>query len=488
GSLSVENQNAVRIMTIHKSKGLEFPLVAVAAYDSSKSKEGIFLSTVAHGSLYLQLLAGAGAYKSPVAKEYRYKNSCSDQVLDPRLASDPAEFGSVLYGRESDEDAAEAKRKLYVALTRASECLIIGGIVQMTKSKDPLTWCEDNTPLLNNIREALLGDAYFPEEEAFLAYGGSAPARFSRIYVDPAKGGSLEDAETERSHRCNQGRKVEGFALPHRVRILALQTSEPLAYSPIRIREGVFSYSGIAPYEEHFSPQVHDDVDTAFSRVFDDEAPAHEVVLASRMIGSGDTETAPAATDFGTAFHRAAQFAVVSAPAQGGLLEMPTDERIGAIARHYKVAGKMRIRLDEALERWFASDVARRAESYTTMRAEVPFFVELDGGKGPLFMEGEIDLLCGDEGGTQAFVVDYKTGGSSEETLEQLRGKHLLQATCYAYAILTQGVDVVDFAFVRVEQHDAVDSELPQVVSYHFESADLPDLGKAILTAYEKSH
>ncbi|MEG1398114.1 MAG: UvrD-helicase domain-containing protein, partial [Raoultibacter sp.] len=123
GSLSVENQNAVRIMTIHKSKGLEFPIVAVAAYDNSKSKKGIFLSTVAHESLYLQLSAGAGAYKSPVAKEYRYKNSCSDQVFDPCLASDPAEFGSVLYGREADEDAAEAKRKLYVALTRASECL-----------------------------------------------------------------------------------------------------------------------------------------------------------------------------------------------------------------------------------------------------------------------------------------------------------------------------------------------------------------------------
>ena len=123
-------------------------------------------------------------------------------------------------------------------------------------------------------------------------------------------------------------------------------------------------------------------------------------------------------------------------------------------------------------------------------RAEVPFVVALDDA----LMEGEIDLLCthGAEPGGTALAIDYKTGGSDAETPAQLNGKHLLQAQCYAYALLSQGFDEAELRFVRVERPErprgagaasADGPGEPQVVSYRFAQPDLEALRDAIVRA-----
>ena len=94
-------------------------------------------------------------------------------------------------------------------------------------------------------------------------------------------------------------------------------------------------------------------------------------------------------------------------------------------------------------------------------------------------LEGEIDLLCTDDA-ARAFVVDYKTGGNDAETDEQLHEKHLLQAQCYAYAVLNQGFESVEFAFVRVERDDPSGGDTLQAVPYRFEQSELPLLAAVI--------
>ena len=117
-------------------------------------------------------------------------------------------------------------------------------------------------------------------------------------------------------------------------------------------------------------------------------------------------------------------------------------------------------------------------------RAEVPFFVPISDA----FVEGEIDLLCTDDAqlaGARALVVDYKTGGSDGEAPEALCSKHLLQAQCYAYALLRQGCVEVELRFARVERPEpphedgtaaAAGPGEPQAVSYRFARPDLEDL------------
>lgn len=110
----------------------------------------------------------------------------------------------------------------------------------------------------------------------------------------------------------------------------------------------------------------------------------------------------------------------------------------------------------------------------------MPFFVPISDA----FVEGEIDLLCTDDAqlaGARALVVDYKTGGSDGEAPEALCSKHLLQAQCYAYALLRQGCVEVELRFARVEREDSAGDM--QTVTYRFTAEDLDGLAVRILSA-----
>ena len=133
-----------------------------------------------------------------------------------------------------------------------------------------------------------------------------------------------------------------------------------------------------------------------------------------------------------------------------------------------------------ALVRWLGSDEAARFAAFENRRAEVPFTVAI----GNFFLEGEIDGLA-DNGDGAAFLIDYKTGGRNDEAPEQLDGKHRLQASCYAYALMRAGYESVEAHFLRIEHSSADNPCDPQIVPYHFEKTDLPVL-EALIIAKQK--
>lgn len=96
GEAPVEAQGAVRLMTIHKSKGLEFPLVVLA--DASREPRN------ASDMVYLIL-------------EYGLSFKLDNPPLLYRLSR----------WQDNQQNDAEAQRLLYVALTRAKDKLIISG-------------------------------------------------------------------------------------------------------------------------------------------------------------------------------------------------------------------------------------------------------------------------------------------------------------------------------------------------------------------------
>ena len=237
-------------------------------------------------------------------------------------------------------------------------------------------------------------------------------------------------------------------------------------------RAGMFSYSSIAEDGGGFAD-------------FSVEDAADDAVSAS--LGARDAD---AATSLGTAFHRLAQLAAL-AWRPGCALERPDVARQRALERSCGLSAEQRDRLDAALERWFASDIAARVGVCESVSAEAPFLVRVGGPCDAAYLEGEIDLLaCVAPAGTReqpagsALVVDYKTGGSPAETAEQLHEKHLLQATCYAYAVLMEGYAQVECVFVRVEQDRADTPGQPQTVSYRFDAADAEEMGRALARAY----
>lgn len=169
-------------------------------------------------------------------------------------------------------------------------------------------------------------------------------------------------------------------------------------------------------------------------------------------------------TALGSAFHAACQWMV-----EMGEDRVPAARR-DALALYWGCTPAQRERLDAALERWCSSAIRAEALAWPQVRAEVPFFSlgadDLTERFGE-FAEGAIDLLCTDPGDpARALVIDYKTGGSSQETPEQLQDKHALQAHVYADVLHKAGFERVDLAFVRVEVEDSAAPGQPQVVSY----------------------
>jgi recombination helicase AddA, Firmicutes type len=102
-----ENENVVRIMSIHKSKGLEFPVVILAGCGKKFNLQDMNKSILLHQEL------GFGP-----------------DIVDPKLRlSYPSLPKQAIREKIKTETLSEEMRILYVALTRAREKLIITGTV-----------------------------------------------------------------------------------------------------------------------------------------------------------------------------------------------------------------------------------------------------------------------------------------------------------------------------------------------------------------------
>lgn len=119
-----ESENVVRVMTIHKSKGLEFPVVFVAGLGKRFNLQDLNDTVIAHRNF------GIGIYNT------------IGNVRVPTFAR------KIIAEKVKAETLAEELRILYVAMTRAKEKLFLSGTVNNEKTLNknldkvncPLDW------------------------------------------------------------------------------------------------------------------------------------------------------------------------------------------------------------------------------------------------------------------------------------------------------------------------------------------------------------
>jgi ATP-dependent helicase/nuclease subunit A len=143
--------DAVRLMTIHAAKGLEFPVVCLA--DLGRAPAGTLLDLLVDGErLGLRLASLDG---SPPVGCLRYGELCEER---------------------RHAEAAEEERIVYVALTRARERLLVSGACDFERwsGAAPITWL---APALAPELPALARTLERPVADLALAGGGSVEVR-----------------------------------------------------------------------------------------------------------------------------------------------------------------------------------------------------------------------------------------------------------------------------------------------------------------------
>lgn len=505
GALNEEGDGAVRIMTVHASKGLEYPVVAVAeCFGVRKSSGAAQMGRVDGGAQVVALparfdgvkLADGTFVKGDDVKkqfEHAFKGKGTSLWLPPELMEDvcatgsPAETFARLRNDDLQLSLEERARLLYVAMTRARELVILAMDAGVSRGKVTAPTFDVETDLTYDVlRRILPTDALdMPQFDADrLVFDNSQPGDYELISLADFTFG--EQAFEANASLDAEGRLVRGDvdtdAADDSASTIVPGPADPkpdsfeLVYpQAVGVRMGIcpypmrdsYSYSSIAA-------ALHAETEdrAAEARVPMDESGDDAESDGSEMTDADVAAVEPAGNPMalGSAFHAACQW----------LIEMGADAlpaaRADALARLWRLTPEQRERFDVALNRWLKSAVRADLLAWPCVRAEVPFFSlgceDEDIARYGAYAEGAIDALATDPADpSRALVIDYKTGGTQDETPEQLLEKHALQARVYADVLHKAGVETVTVKFVRVEQPDPtlfVEPAEPQVVTYNF--------------------
>ncbi|MDR1469736.1 MAG: UvrD-helicase domain-containing protein [Spirochaetaceae bacterium] len=425
-----EKEDALSLMTIHKSKGLEFPVVFVCGCgDGRKKTESSFVMKNEDGSITVTPifpLEFAGFDPKKVKKNY-FRENAKDE--------------------ENAKETAELRRLLYVAMTRAEEEIYLTGTLKYTKDDDD---GENLKTLVKSVAERKREKEKPRIEGDTIIDNGSFLGLLLPMIAERMDEGLFDLEEIPAAGREDiygsavgggvrvQGRRAEtgGFGNDAKGRAAFIAQARAI-YEKARIRE-----------EEKTYPR-HQSV-TYLKKCADKENAAGETAGradpygryekrdsldggdAADIFGKIDTLLAGGGlhAEFGTITHTCVEAALKGKPAFippfiGGKLDGGTAEQLLAageeIARRFldSPLGTMARNAAWARSEFRFRTIIGRDERNTVARG--------DGGEpSTLFINGTIDLVFEKDG--VVTIVDFKTD-SAENPAE-----HAVQMAVYYWA------------------------------------------------------
>lgn len=455
--LHCSTQNAVTFMTIHASKGLEFPVVAVVgAVSGPKAGAGSepFLYVKKDDSYQI-------AFSSSSKKLHELYDGCHEVPTGIDECKGLLEWRMFLETQENEFEEQEQNRRLYVALTRAREAVILTSTIDLTK--------EGISPrYTRKITDALFEEPPLSAGEHQFEYGGNLAGCMRVVQGsgkkdEPIQVEGLELAEPSdcKPSEEKNSQAVETFDLYEKVRLSV--TSETM-YDQ---RKGFFSYSSAhQQMAENFKVENYQNLED-YSQVVsqeDEEDNLQPTTETSGVLPGILADDGVDPTNLGSAFHELAQIM--------GETQSKVDEKtIDRLCLKNSVPQRAVSRVKQALELWSNSAIRQEALAHDVVIAESPFTLQVDSEYGN-YVEGAIDLLAYNKGSKDALVVDYKTGDKGLSAT-QIYEHHQMQANFYAYVLMQRGFTKVECAFVCVEVEEAGQ---PHVARYTFDVNHQPRL------------
>ncbi len=423
-ALESEGLDAVRLMTIHRAKGLEFPVVCVADLGRTGATGRGRLLIGDDGTAGLRLATLEGGDLVP-ALGY-------DRIAEALTAA----------------EAAEERRLLYVAATRAEERLIVSGGIDSAK------WpaSRPGSPPLDWLAPALIGSGPLPSDAVVRCGDGAVAFRLVTAENLPAE--AAAPAPRDRT-------AAPGTALPAEPKVIP-------AWGRPQPAQRRLSYSSLQDYARcgyrYYLTRV-----LGLPRVAPPDAARAE---EDEDVGAPADEPAPLEGRIrGSLVHLLLErldFARPEPPAAEDVVALGAAHGIGLEPAHVED-----IRAQVAA--FAASPLCARLAAARGIRREAGFAFALErGGGGPL-LTGFIDVLAREPDGT-VLVVDYKTDRLDEdEEPEALIGRaYATQRMVYALAALDDGAERVEVAYALLERPG-------EPVSATFTQADAPALAGALL-------
>ena len=391
--------SGVTIMTVHKSKGLEFPVVFLCGTGKRFNTEDT------RGRVLFDPDLGLGSELVDPERKLRCRTAAKSAVA----------------GKISRENLSEEMRLLYVALTRAKEHLIITGAVK------------DAEEFINDIREGVSGK--FPDPELLASYDSHLEWMTAASIAD---GGSTFDRKVIRleEHTADAAD------------IAASAVSEPDTAEVSRLEKVLRdNLSMDYPYKNDTElPTKITATELKGAEDSDDESKQliqqYEDMAADFPLPDLGRADAPlSATEKGTATHLLLQHIDLSNTADMGAIlgEIERLKNEGFITDKQAKAIKPEPVID-----LFGSDIGKRmlkAEKDGRLRREFRFSILADAARfidtdsrEQVLLQGVIDCFFEEEDGL--VIVDYKTDRVFEENEIFERAKYYRgQVAAYAHAL-----------------------------------------------------
>ena len=382
-----ENEDVVRVMTVHKSKGLEFPVVFVIQLGKQFNLQDLSAMVISHRNL------GIGICKIISGdKGIKRISTFARRVIEKKIRL---------------ETLAEELRILYVALTRAKEKLILVGTCAKkkfeTKNSDTEGITVQKLQSVSNAMDWLLSAA---DEENFDI----------EIYEDNSifKTAESKVSETQSEEKISQ-------------QIEKAKTS-PLANIPAKLSVTEIKRR-INEEENNFEIQT-----VNFEKNFE------KIYRRPKFI----QENAISGAEFGTLMHSVMQHLDLTKNLDAKNISAQIDEMIGKEIFTLE-QGEILKNKSKNIEKFFVSAIGQKILSAKKIYRELPFSHYIDAGTiqaesfakaagEKVFIQGIIDLLFQDSAGNW-ILLDYKTDKNNSD--EHFQSEYKEQIKFYVRAIET---------------------------------------------------
>jgi ATP-dependent helicase/nuclease subunit A len=408
-----ESIHAVRLMTIHQAKGLEFPVVIVADLDRPRRKVG-----------------PAAAFTPRLGPVVRLPEVTSGYDL--------------FMAAEAEEESAELKRLLYVATTRAADYLILSaGLAAGGTPRGP--WMELLARRFDLQSGAMIpvGGAAAPSPPALLA---AEERRLATVATSEPPLGTVPKAKASRpdlSKLVAEAREAAARHLGQVPKELAPVAPDPLArrqYSFSRLSGVLHARGGplvTAATDDDAEPAAALDplgLGTLVHAVLAELAERGQTAPGKGTVpfSSDENRDSPPAASADDIAALVRRHAARHLPDVGGSAPSPSEETGNPqVAPDGLEEPIDLVRRLLASKRWSA--VAGAAEVYTELEFLLPWPPGNADPRAP-YLRGYIDCLYRDTAGDW-HLLDYKTNRVAADGVAVVAAEYEMQMLVYALAV-----------------------------------------------------